>query len=181
MLDFLQRLRREVHQCSRTADKCSMAGIPLLFTYRDRIVGMGFTALVHSYGRVLGVVEGEGDIGIYGVEPGALAAKGADPKEALEAFRQDFTDILRDFASEAQSFGEFEQSTQGFFSAINRPTEATWLEAVQAVRTGQIDLPDMRKEPAESRRFVQVIEERAADHRPTFAVTGSEITSTITA
>lgn len=158
-----------------------MQGIPLLFTYSDRVVGMGFTAHVRSYGRVLGVVEGEGDVWIYGVEPGALAAKGADPKEALESFRQSFTEVLRDFASEAQSFHEFQQSIQQFFDAVNRPTEAEWLKAVEAVRAGQIDLPDMRKEPAESSRFVEVIEERAADSRPNFAVTGSKITSAIAA
>lgn len=72
-------------------------------------------------------------------------------------------------------------SIQQFFTAINRPTEAEWLKAVEAVRAGHVDLPDMRREPAESSRFVQVIEERAADSRPNFAVTGSEITSAIAA
>lgn len=158
--------------------------IPLLFTYRDRIVGMGFTALVTSHGRVLAAVEegeNENDVWIYGVEPGALAAKGADPKEALEAFRQSFTNVLRDFAAESEAFAHFEASVQAFFSAINEPNERDWRRAVEAVRAGEIDLPDARREPAESRRFVQVQEEKPVDSRQNFAVTGSEIKSAVAA
>ena len=45
-----------------------------------------------------------------------IAANGADPKEALEAFRQRFTNVLRDFASEAGSFSEFEAARPGLLS-----------------------------------------------------------------
>ena len=161
-----------------------MNGIPLLFTFRDRIVGMGFNAVVTSYGRVLGVVEGDRDIWIYGVEPGALAASGTDPKEALEEFRQTFTKVLRDFAAEAHSFAEFEEATQRFFAGVNVPNEQAWLLAVDAVRAGTLVLDKMPQEPAESRRFVQVIEEieeGVGDGRLNFAVTGSEITSALAA
>ena len=154
--------------------------IPLLFTYRDRVVGMGFSALVSSHGRVLGE-EGDGEVWIYGVEPGALAASGADPKEALEAFRQSFTTVLRDFASEAGSFPAFEAAVQGFFGAINIPNERDWLRAVDAVRSGQLDVPNVRREPAELSRFVQIQEERAGDQHQDFAIIGSSIESSVAA
>jgi hypothetical protein len=157
--------------------------IPLLFTYQDRVVGMGFSALVATYGRVLAVEEaGESDVWIYGVEPGALAAKGADPKEALEAFRQSFTNVLRDFAAEPHGFTEFESAVQQFFSEVNEPNEQDWLRAVEAVRAGTLDMPHVRREPAETRRFVQVQQEMPVDlGKDHFAITGSQITSALAA
>ncbi len=155
--------------------------IPLLFTYRDRVVGLGFTAHVSSHGRVLAVEEGERDVWIYGVEPGALAANGADPKEALEAFRQSFTNVLRDFASEADSFAAFSAAVHALFSDINKPNEQDWLRAVEAVRAGRLDIPNVRREPAESSRFVQVQEETPVDQRRDFAITGSSIKSAVAA
>lgn len=154
--------------------------IPLLFSYRDRIVGMGFTAQVESYGRVLAIEE-EGGVWIYGVEPGGLAAEGSDPKEALEAFRQTFTKVLRDFAAECGRYADFAAAVEGFFGAINHPNEQDWLDAVAAVRSGALDLPGVRREPAESSRFVQVTEEHRADPKREFAITGSQITSTVAA
>lgn len=156
-----------------------MAAFPLLFTYRDRIVGMGFNALVTSHGRVLATEE-DGEVWVYGVEPGGLAASGSDPKEALESFRQTFTNVLRDLATETRSFAEFESRVQAFFDAINEPNAERWLQAVAAVRAGQLNIPNMRQEPAESRRFVQVIEDKIADGQ-NFAIIGSEIKSSVAA
>jgi hypothetical protein len=156
--------------------------IPLLFTYRDRVVGMGFTAYVASHGRVLAVQENENDVWIYGVEPGALAANGPDPKAALEAFRESFTNVLRDFAGESHSFDEFEGAVKEFFRAINEPNEQDWKRAVEAVRAGKIDLPGARREPAESARFVEVQREGgAADRGRNFSITGSQIKSVVAA
>ena len=154
--------------------------IPLLFTYRDRVVGMGFTTLVTSYGRVL-AEEGNGEVWIYGVEPGALAASGTDPKDALEAFRQSFSNVLRDFVNDARSLTDFQAAVQEFFGSINRPNEQDWVRAVEAVRAGQLDIPNIRREPAESRRFVQVEEVLAVDGRKNFSITGSSIKSSVAA
>lgn len=154
--------------------------IPLLFTFSDRIVGLGFSAIVTSYGRVLAVDEGDGEVWIYGVEPGAMAASGSDPKEALEAFRQTFANVLRDFAVECRTFAEFDEAIGQFFGSVNEPNERDWQAAVAAVRAGEVQIPTMRQEPAESRRFVQVREERAEPVQD-FAVRGSEITTTVAA
>jgi hypothetical protein len=153
--------------------------IPLLFTFSDRIVGLGFSAIVTSYGRVLGD-ESEGEVWIYGVEPGAIAASGSDPKEALEAFRQTFADVLRDFAVESRTFAEFDEAIRQFFGSVNEANERDWQAAVAAVRAGEIQIPTMRQEPAESRRFIEVREERAQQVRD-FSVRGSEITTTVAA
>ena len=97
------------------------------------------------------------------------------------AFRQSFTNVLRDFAAEACSFAEFEQATQRFFTSVNGPNEADWLQAVAAVRAGETAVPGIGREPAESRRFVQVTEERAVAADTAFDVTGSTISSTVAA
>ena len=158
-----------------------MNHIPLLFAYRDRIIGLGFTALVESHGRVLCVTEAEGDVWIYGVEPGAIAASGADPKEALEAFRQTFTSVLRDLAADARGVGEFREAVEGLFNAINLPNEVEWNAAVNAVRAGLVPLGDVPRLPAESRRFVDVTAEPALNAQTYFAVEGSTIQSHVAA
>ena len=155
--------------------------IPLLFDYRDRVEGKGFSATVKSSGRIL-AEEGDGEVWIYGVEPGALAADGRDPKAALEAFRHRFTNVLRDFATEADSFSEFENAVQGFFHAINVPNERDWLRAVEAVRSGQLNIPKMRRERADAIRFVQVQEELTIEDQPfDFSIEGSTIHSAVAA
>lgn len=154
--------------------------IPLLFTYKDRVVGMGFIANITSHGRVL-AVEDDSEVWIYGVEPGALAACGVDPKAALEAFRESFTHVLRDFAVEARSFEEFEGNVAAFFADINKPNESDWVAAVEAVRAGLVDLQNVPRQRAESTRFVQVSEESHADQRPNFEIVGSAISSTVAA
>jgi len=159
-----------------------MSKIPLLFTYRDRVVGMGFAAHVSTHGRVLAVAEGDEDqIWIYGVEPGALAASGSDPKEALEALREAFANVLRDFAADARDFASFEASVQAFFEAVNRPHEQEWRLAVEEVRAGRVDVQNLRREPAESHRFVEIREDRPVDQKRDFTVTGSSIKSVVAA
>ncbi len=75
------------------------------------------------------------EIWIYGVEPGGFAANGSDPKDALEAFRHSFANVLRDLAAECSQFVEFEAAVQSFFREINVPNERDWHPAVQAVRS----------------------------------------------
>ena len=148
--------------------------IPLLFTYRDRVIGDDFSADVESHGRVLGVEEGDNDFWVYGIQPGALAASGTTPREALEAFRASFTEVLKDFAADVANFAEFDQAVQSFFNAVNEPAEADWLRAVEAVRAGEIDIPGVRRERAEATRYVHVqqapVSNPTLSHRQQFSV-----------
>jgi hypothetical protein len=53
---------------------------------------------------------------------------------------------------------------------------------VEAVRNGSVDVANVRREPAESNRFVQVREEAVpADQRTSYDITGSSIKSTVAA
>ena len=155
--------------------------IPLLFSFSDRVIGMGFTADVISYGRVLAVEENN-EVWIYGVEPGALAANGSDPKEALESFRLSFTNVLRDTAAESHTFEAFSRTVEAFFADVNDANATEWALAVEAVRSGTIDVANVRREPAESRRFVQVREVVfSTTGQRDYEVTGSEISSAVAA
>lgn len=154
--------------------------IPLLFTYKDRIVGPGYTAEVTTHGRVLAVDE-DRDVWIYGVEPGALAACGEDAKTALEAFRQAFTEILRDLASETETFSAFDAAVQRFVHDRNTPNEVDWALAVDAVRRGDVDVPGARRQQADARRFVEVIQETHVNGGRTYSARGSEIESSVAA
>lgn len=132
---------------------------PLLFTFRDKVVGEGFLASVAVHGRGLVVKESDG-WWMYGVQPGDLSAGGATFMEAYSEFRKAFTAILFDIAEEAKDFKMFKTEVGRFFSGINRPTEKEWQAAVLDVRAGKVTaeaLPKgLPKKSAESRRFVAV-------------------------
>jgi len=146
------------------------ARLPFFFTYRDTLFGPGFVVEVHAVnGRALCVREGD-EVWMYGVNPGAMAAGGADVESARAAFRTMFSDVLKDLASEAGSFEEFATLVRRFFDDTNVGFEPEWDEAVQAVRNRTVDPgEDMPRLPAESPRSVAVqlkLVFTAADNEP---------------
>lgn len=143
--------------------------VPILFTFRDTVFGNGFAAEVCAqHGRALGVVESDG-VWMYGINPGGMAAHGADPDEVHRAFRHAFSNILVDLAAEARDFGDFAVSVRLFFDETNEGYLADWAEAVEAVRHGEVDAPGLRRVNAESQRSITVTEKHdftIADNRP---------------
>jgi hypothetical protein len=132
----------------------NMSYFPLFFTFRDHVFGNGFLASVISHGRILCATEGD-EHWVYGVQPGGIAAPGDNPKLALDAYRQTFTDALIDIAAEAPSFEEFRTAVTKFLEEINVSMEEDWRRAVDAVRRHEVDLP-IRRERADSSCYVQV-------------------------
>ena len=63
-----------------------MPQYPLLFGYRDLVMGNGFMAGVTTEGRAL-LVDEDGGAWMYGVNPGGVAAGGHDHGAAAAAFR----------------------------------------------------------------------------------------------
>ncbi len=143
--------------------------VPILFSFRDTVFGNGFAAEVCAqHGRALGVVESDG-VWMYGINPGGMAAHGADPDDVHRAFRHAFSNILVDLAAEARDFGDFVTSVQVFFDETNEGYLADWTQAVAAVRQGEVDAPGLKRINAESKRSITVTEKHdftIADNRP---------------
>lgn len=133
-----------------------MTHYPLLFGFRDLVAGNGFIAGVDLRGRALLADEGDG-FWMYGVNPGGIAAGGANAGEARSEFRVMYRSVLFDIAAEAKSFNEFQLQVQQFVEETNSPTAAEWEEAVSSVRSGKVKADWLPKRKAESTIGVQVI------------------------
>ncbi len=130
---------------------------PVLFTYRDVVIGAGYVAHVEASGRFLIEDNGTGeDVWIYGVNPGGLAAKGADQKEAAEEFRASYRTVLIDLAEESIDFDAFKNQVEIFYQSTCEATEKDWQEAVTRVRNGEIDSDWLVKKPAEHECNIKV-------------------------
>lgn len=147
------------------------AKLPLLFTYRDTLFGNGFIVEVQATnGRILGAQEDDG-FWMYGINPGGIAAHGADGVGAHAAFRRTFSNVLVDLAHEAQSFSEFKTLVESFFAETNEGYVSEWDAAVQAVRSHQVVAPGLPSVPADSPRTITVESKhavRAEDNRADF-------------
>lgn len=103
---------------------------PLVFAFRDIIIGNGYVASVAMDGQALLVEEDDGDTWVHGVQPGGVA--GGDAKErnlALNAFKTSYLSALFDIAAEVTSFDQFKARTQAFFGAINESILEDWIKA----------------------------------------------------
>jgi len=129
---------------------------PLLFSYRDTLFGNGFVVEVHAAnGRALCIHEADA-FWMYGINPGGLAAQGADLEAAHLAFRQTFSTILIDLALASARFEDFEKAVRDFFDETNLGYESNWYQAIQGVQRGEITLANVQVKPADSPRAIQV-------------------------
>ncbi len=132
-----------------TTDTASGTAVPLLLNFREVLLGNGLVVEVHAVnGRALSVQEADG-CWICGVNPGGMAAFGDDASAARREFRAAFSGILREIATECDSFDSFARATKAFFSDTNRPNEQAWLDAVEVVRAGKIPVEDLERLPAD--------------------------------
>lgn len=130
--------------------------IPLLLNFREVLFGNGIVLEVHAVnGRALCVEEPDG-YWIYGVNPGGMAAVGSDPVSARREFRQTFSGILREIATEASSFDEFADSVRAFFNDTNLGYEQDWRAAVEMVRQRELEVPGLKKSPADAKLHIAV-------------------------
>lgn len=141
---------------------------PLLFAYRDRLYGSGYLMEISVRGRALCVKYDDGQVWMYGVNPGGIAEHGGNLEAAHMAFRRAFTAALIDIANDVSSFDEFKSAVQSFVYEANNAVEAEWQEAVRAVRAGKIRPEDVGLITAQAERKVTVdVIQRRDDFRPT--------------
>lgn len=118
--------------------------VPFFFKFRDSIFGHGFVATVDTMGRAMCETE-DGEIVVAGVEPGGLAASGANIDAALAAFRQTFRAVLMDIAAEAPDFDTFHAEVKEFVHQTSPATVAHWDAAVEIARARANELADVAR------------------------------------
>lgn len=124
---------------------------PLVFTFPEVIVGTGFVARIELHGRALLVNEADGEVWLYGVQPGGFAGGGKDYAEACREFKKSYLSILFDIAAEASTFEDFRAQVHGIFDAVNRPNVAAWETALASVRSESTSIEGLPSVKAESR------------------------------
>jgi len=153
-----------------------MSNYPVMFTFRDVVSGNGFLSGVTLGGRAL-IIPEDGSWSIYGVRPAPIAESGKTPLEAFANFRNAYKNVLFDLAEDAESFEEFKQKAEQFYSAPDPEEEGRWTEAFKAIRTGNVKIEEsinnLPKEAPENRpAFISVLPVRemsrctAADNVP---------------
>ena len=137
---------------------------PLVFSYRGRVKGQGFTAKVICAVRVLAEQQSDGELWLSGSEPGWFAARGATLKEANANLKKMFHGILLDKAEEAPDFAIFRENLLVAFSDADRLVRKEWVEAWIANKDGKLDCTAMERLPRvveeDASVWVNVIETR---------------------
>ena len=143
------------------------AAIPLLLNFREVLFGNGIVVEVHAVnGRALCVQEPDG-YWVYGVNPGGMAAVGDDAASARREFRHTFSGVLREIATEADSFDKFAGLVRAFFEDTNRGYEQAWRDAVGVVRQRDLEVPGLKKSPADAPLHVTVNVKAVSEIQPT--------------
>ena len=115
-----------------------MKQFPLIFSFKNVVVGNGFVAGVIMEGRALLVNEEDGLWMMYGVNPGGMDAEGATKEEAMEYFRVSYDTVLNEIAADFSRFKTFQAEVQRFFAQVS--DEDDWIAAVDEVRrTGEAE------------------------------------------
>ena len=122
---------------------------PLIFNFTEKVEGDGFMADVKMRGRILWVKEG-GEMWMYGVKPGGVAACGKGEGATYFEFRQTYLEfrrtlqgVLFDISTDSPNYPSFKRKIEKFFDEVSGPTEERWWEAVEEARKGRIKVEDM--------------------------------------
>ena len=129
---------------------------PILFNYRELIVGNGFVASVESAGRCLMEDFGEEDVWVRGVHPSGFSAGANDQKSASDAFQREHRVALLDIAHEASDFDHFKEMVHTFHAQKSRGGMKEWWEAVKRVRSGEINSDWLKKVSADTEPKITV-------------------------
>ncbi len=116
-----------------------MMRYPIVYSYREVIVGNGFVATVETInGRCVMEDFGDKDVWVTGVHPSGFSAGSDDQKSASEAFRKEHRVALLDIAHEAHDFDSFNAMVRDFHTQKSEVSEREWVESVLRVRAGEI-------------------------------------------
>ena len=112
---------------------------PLVFTYRGRVQGNGFTAVVDAVSRILAEEQVGNRIWMSGAQPGGFAAGGEGLDGAYAALKEMFRNMLLDTAEEAADFTTFRDELDRFFKDPDHLVAKQWQDVWTANRRGELD------------------------------------------
>lgn len=115
-----------------------MKQLPLVFTFKQIVLGDGFVAGVSMRGRAL-LEDGGEETWITGVAPAGLAGGGIDRASAFADFRKGWAEILFDIASDSTSFSDFKDRCSDFLATARESITQEWLAALEEVRRTQYE------------------------------------------
>lgn len=133
-----------------------MIRYPIVFTYRELIVGNGFVATVESTGRCLMEDFGDSDVWVSGVHPSGFSAGADNQQSASEAFQREHRVALLDMAHDAPDFDSFQTMVRDFHAQKSEIGELEWWEAVHQVRAGKITSDWLQKVSANTEPTLRV-------------------------
>lgn len=144
-----------------------MSSYPVLFSYRDLIMGRDFVAYVEADGRAL-LRKEEDCYWADGVCPGALSAGGKEISETNREFKKRYLSVLFDIAEEAETFSDFKREVEAFFNECDEQSAADWDAAHASVKEGKLtsgELPQRAASARPPRITVQKVDPNAK-HEP---------------
>ena len=133
-----------------------MTRYPIVFTYRELIVGNGFVATVESTGRCLMEDFGDSDVWVTGVHPSGFSAGADNQQSASEAFQREHRVALLDMAHDAPDFDSFQAMVRDFHAQKSEIGEMEWWKAVHQVRAGKIASDWLQKVSANTEPTLRV-------------------------
>ncbi|MCC7173411.1 MAG: hypothetical protein IT459_23400 [Planctomycetes bacterium] len=127
--------------------------LPLLFNFKQIVLGNGFIAGVRMTGRAL-MEEGDGEVWINGVSPASIAGGGQDRTSAFVDFRQGWESVLFDIADGVGSFEEFKGECERFLRSSVASLDRDWDDALAEVRRLKYTDPSLRTVSADKQTYV---------------------------
>jgi len=122
--------------------------LPLLFTFKQFVIGKGFIAGVTMSGRAL-LEEEETEVWISGIAPVGIAGGGLDRDAAFAEFRKRWVSVLFDIAGEADSYSDFEAQCSEFLASQLSHLTEEWESALREVRKKKYTDATLRTESAD--------------------------------
>ena len=146
---------------SRANPQAEPQALPLLFSFKQVIVGSGFVAGVRMNGRALletELVEEKEECWITGIAPVGIVGGGADRSVAFSEFRKSWTEVVFDLASQASDFKAFKAACLSFLKSSQDDLTKLWCDAVAEVRKNHYADPSLKSEKAEQKVTFEVVD-----------------------
>lgn len=136
--------------------------LPLVFSFRELVIGNGFIASVQMCGRAL--MDEADETWLTGIAPVGFSGGGMDRTEAFGAFRRAWFEILVDIANESADFASFRELSLEFLRSSQEAMTREWEEALAIVRANGVTDDRLRRAPDEEHQVSFSVDEILPEH-----------------